>query len=322
MKIYLFVFLTSLLTQITLFAGDRVRCLKIAEPKYTPSKWQIIGEKDVIAALKELGPSLSSKNLSKLESPTIHEAIEYLKKVDRAPHQETTIIQESGNFYVTYRDLGIRAINRLTDANLSPMGLMKAPKKVDGKKYGITEFFEHDFEHAMLLKTLRDLSFELVDRSGRSLADFHKSFSYQEAVTKMSETERMYFDMGYFLSFHENYMVNFVTSLSVMLRVSDGVMTKGTIQRAMKQNNLFGLEFSGERVSSDLIGGAAMNPLVNRFLSRGDLFLNLPVELQAKISQIHKPIEKAEVVKSFIESSLESFFQNYYDKMIRFYDAN
>lgn len=306
---------------------------------YTPSIWHQMGDELAIRVVRSLpeyqGEIANSIWLDFEKDPRYHghaakatEALEAAmtsldsdtSKVDR---QELTYMAEVLDqaqaswpyFFITWEDLGVRAINRLISYRIYPVGLRDTIMKVDGRTLEPRKFLEHDLGHArgneLIINSSQKTAWGVKDDFSKT---FYKQFNYDSIWSKLTENDRVLFDLAYFLYFHES-VGNSTWGFMLAQIHASARPTVDDLQKIYKGQyyHTFSFEFHNDgtvSVTPKIIDGLADEILVERFLDKGDLWVHLPVEIKNQIK--NNPDNAKAILAKFLGEMFTVFFKPHY----------
>jgi hypothetical protein len=295
------------------------------DPRFTPYKKQIEGRKPLDIVEEYLyGRTGRTADVDSVDEMNV------LRSQDAQVNSKAL---PEPQFFVTWAAMGIRAINRLIEHRIHLVGLIDGTIEVDGLTMDKVQFVRHDLDHAMALDAMTLDYYEVQklqklhtnhtpqnskakitirDRFSRRLFE---SFSYEAQIKNMSESERVLFDIGYFVFFRED---TFFDQVAFGAKLTDAAMQVPhtdllQIYRSIPSSYEFELTENGDlqvKLSineQDLKG--QYSPL-KRFLNSKDLRGLLPPEVERKI-QISPSDEKL-IIKEFLEETFSFFFARHF----------
>ena len=312
-----------------------------ASTLYTPSKWHLMGDDIANRVVQSLshykGSSANSVWLDFTRDPryngrrptkpsgALNTAMNTLeKKSSKVDKEALLLIKETVDdaksswpyFFVTWENLGIRGINRLIAHRIYPVGLTNKSMNVDGRTLEPKAFFEHDLGHAFgneaIINSSMGTEWGVKDNFSKK---FYENFQYDSIIDKLSDSDKVLFDIAYFLYFHEGIGTSGWGYMMAQVHASSHLSIE-SIQQAYKatMGARFDFDFHAE-------GGLAIflqrknefttNNLIQRFLNKGDLYVNLPVEIKNQLKET--PEKSSEILANFLSKAFTVFFSPHYD---------
>lgn len=320
---------------------------------YTPSEWHVRGEDLAIQVINSLseyyvnssdsvwinfqqdsryeGPLILVPSQA-LSSAALHFGSSTLRNIDAVYLSEMERYIASNPlpgpyFFITWEPMGIRAINRLTAQRIHLVGLTDHSLRADGGILEPEEYLIHDINHA-----------HSSERAIGSSPIFFEHFNYDYIVSHLSASDRVLFDIGYFMYFHESYSSygrlywgDFFENIRSKNLDS---MTPEQIEEYIKSTykTVFNhLPFEGFSDDSEInidpptfqlkfydsgdveVKIAVSKPgdfLISRFLDKSDLRVNLPNEVKNQIKE--HPERGYSIIQGFLENAFSLFLTQHY----------
>jgi hypothetical protein len=212
---------------------------------------------------------------------------------------------------VTWENLGVRAINRLISRRIYPVGLVEKTMWVDGDEMTPDAFASHDAGHALDTENL--VSSGMVGRwtdppNLDAITRFYQTFEYDRITASMDARRHLLFDLGYFLYFHEGLGIQKWGG-----RFGDAA-TGPRAARLMRLHASYHLFKDGFAVDINTRSRRTTVSnmaywLIKRFLDRGDLYVNLPLEI--KVACAAQPDQQYALVRGLLTKALTVFFDQH-----------
>lgn len=244
----------------------------------------------------------------------------FIKRIQRA--------RSSGAaFLLTWKSLGLRAINRLFSHRAYSVGLTNQDLKVDGRLMGLRDFPIHDLGHVGFNESVFGSLNQHEKKSHKSFDDsFYEQFRYDDIILRLSERDQLFFDFGYFFYFHES-VGNIKWGSEISDFVLTQVITKEKIQIFYQDHFFEHDDFSVNREDFSFIFGDdgkvtvsyLAKPyfffpyksfkIVDRLLDEDDMRNHLPIEIEQQIAAAASPDEAKRIAARFAEEFLTPFLQ-------------
>jgi hypothetical protein len=225
-------------------------------------------------------------------------------------------------FLLTWENLGLRAINRLFSQRIYPVGLIDQDVKVDGRVMAPWLFPIHDLYHARFNEILVDSFTQRDGKSPRNFAKiFYEQLRYDDLFSTLSEKEKLLFDFGYFIYFHESH-----GSAEWGSEIANTILTEEISKERLRkfyrdhffQHENFSFAFSDDgKVTVSLHGKYESIEydtsfrIVQRLLNKDDMLTHLPMEIQQQIAD--HPDKVRAIATGFAQEFLTLFFQLHYN---------
>lgn len=243
---------------------------------------------------------------------TYLEYIYELRNSNKNPEQRS-----EPDFIVTWRDVGLRAINRLISKKILLIGLIDKDVFVDGRKLTDIEFTEHDVDHAHALELLINNTFETIWGKDSFSYDFFMKFNYDKLIHNLNEAQRVLLDIAYYLTFHEGagsstfgYDISLITKPVTILKVQEAY--RNSFKKSFEINFDPTIQVT---VSKWEFEKNDPRSIINRFLNKNDMLFTLPPEIQSKIRS--NPSHAKQIVADFLSEAFSLFYNFHYDTTIR-----
>lgn len=247
-------------------------------------------------------------------------------------HQEVRDLNLQPKFWVTWQPLGLRAINLLSSKYIYPLGLIDSIAKVDGRLMFPSVFFRHDLDHALIniskIDLIRDFNFrhevafnrrknkasfwELakykMGKQGRYYRKFLQVFDYEKIVARLSESDRVLFDVAYFLIMHEGSGSTHLGFPMTMMDLNN--LSAKSLQDFYIHESNYYCPNSHIEITDGVKVIQKNDELVKRFSSKSDLMLDLPIEVSKQIEM--NPQMAADLINNFIDEAFSIFYTFHY----------
>jgi hypothetical protein len=221
------------------------------------------------------------------------------------------------NFFITWKDLGIQAINKLVYHRVPFVGLVEGTVTVDGGFYDALGFFHHDLIHFHISEE-RSTNKSPIYGPDRFSQRHFQALNYDQIVSELNPSDRVLFDVAYFVFFHEAF--GQTIGLQVTATAEDFSVER--LREIYKRSFPNFLEMSFDpstmaSLSSFKKDPAAPSSLVSRFLNKADLALLMPNEVLLLVGSLHSRDKKAEVVTEFLNQCFSLFMTYHYQVYLK-----
>lgn len=219
---------------------------------------------------------------------------------------------KSPTIFVTFESVGIRFLNRLSSERIGLVGFFEG--EVDGRRMTKKEFVEHDIGHFHGLE-LKTGDFTETDFGRDTFTAKHfNNFQYDTISKSLSEHQRVLFDVGYYLYYHEGvggndfgYGVSLMGSRPTLQGLQKVYRGIGAFHFSISFDNGFRvrLKKSAYEDAKDMSGS-----VISRFRNPKDMRNLLPQEVLKAIAE--RPMDEDKIIGNFIGESFTVFLWYHY----------
>lgn len=217
-------------------------------------------------------------------------------------------------FLMTSDQLGLRAFNRLFSQRIYPVrNTLRDSTMFENISNG-PETFLSDLERARLNELLIHSSQSGITKNKSNISSrFYRTFDYQTLTSRLSNDERILFDVAYYLYFYEWIgSINWGQRLAQALD-SNGRLTTQDLQRIYSESYLSEFVFSFMQNTKLQVTLTTENgqTLIDRFLDQTDLWIHLPTSIKNQVQRF--PQERDLIIRQFLNDAFTIYFNLHFE---------